>query len=84
MIDRFALDSNILIYLHDQDPNSHKRIIAQRLVVDSPVISPQVVSEYLNVCRKRLSSADCSTLYTEGMQHQMLVEKKLRIVNPFM
>lgn len=54
MTERYALDSNILIYLHEKDGGSHKRSVAQRLVVDNPVISPQVVSEYLNVCRKRL------------------------------
>lgn len=53
-IDSYALDSNILIYLHEKDANFHKRIVAQELVADNPVISPQVVSEYLNVCRKRL------------------------------
>lgn len=135
MNDRYALDSNILIYLHEKDAGSHKRIVAQRLVVNNPVISPQVVSEYLNVCRKRLSmdkseamdalmqwfpytrltdfsqgiyqhaqklikryqfqlfdgiivayalSADCNTLYSEDMQHNLLVEKKLSVINPFL
>ncbi len=134
MTDRYALDSNVLIYLHEKDAGSQKRIIAQRLVVDNPVISPQVVSEYLNVCRKRLAmdkaeamdalmqwfpyafltdfsqgvyqhaqklikryqfqlfdgvivayalSAECNTLYSEDMQHNLLVEKSLRIINPF-
>lgn len=135
MTDRYALDSNILIYLHEKDAGSHKRIVAQRLVVDTPIVSPQVVSEYLNVCQRRLSmdklesidalmqwlpyslltgfsqevyqhaqklikryqfqlfdavvvayalSADCSLLYSEDMQHNMLVEKRLRIINPFL
>ena len=134
MTDLCALDSNILIYLHEKAVDSHKRIVAQHLVVDNPVISPQVVSEYLNVCRKRLGmdkveaidalmkwlpytvltefnrevyehaqklikryqfqlfdaivvayavKADCGILYSEDMQHNLLVEKKLRIVNPF-
>ncbi|SKB29597.1 Predicted nucleic acid-binding protein, contains PIN domain [Parapedobacter luteus] len=135
MTNRYALDSNILIYLHEKDAGSHKRIVAQRLVVDTPIVSPQVVSEYLNVCQRRLSmdklesidalmqwlpyslltgfsqevyqhtqklikryqfqlfdavvvayalSADCSLLYSEDMQHNMLVEKRLRIINPFL
>ncbi len=27
--------------------------------------------------------ANCTILYTEDMQHQLLVEKRLRIINPF-
>ncbi len=27
--------------------------------------------------------ADCSTLYSEDMHHQLLVEKRLQIINPF-
>lgn len=134
MTDSFALGSNVLIYLHEQDADSSKRIVAQQLVADNPVISPQVISEYLNVCRKRLGmdkanavdallqwlpyavlsdfSADiyehakklikryqfqlfdaiivayalashCTILYSEDMHHNLLVEKRLRIINPF-
>ena len=134
MNDPFALDSNILIYLHEKDSASSKRIIAQHLVTENPIISPQVVSEYLNVCRKRLLmdkfasldalmkwlpytcltdfshdvytqaqklikryqfqlfdgvvvayalKSNCKVLYSEDMQHNLLVEKCLRIVNPF-
>ena len=28
--------------------------------------------------------ANCSTLYSEDMHHQLLVEKQLRIINPFL
>jgi len=28
--------------------------------------------------------SDCSVLYSEDMQHNQLIEKKLRIVNPFL
>ncbi len=28
--------------------------------------------------------AECSVLYTEDMQHNQLIEKKLRIINPFL
>ncbi|MCD4745700.1 MAG: hypothetical protein K8R58_05325 [Bacteroidales bacterium] len=27
--------------------------------------------------------ADCKILYTEDLQHNQLIEKKLRIINPF-
>jgi len=50
----FALDTNILIYLHDIDTGSEKRKIAYELIAGNPFISAQVISEYLNVCSKRL------------------------------
>lgn len=62
MSNRYALDTNVLIYLHDIDSNSHKRNIAEELVADGPVISPQVISEYLNVCHKRLKMSKPDTL----------------------
>ena len=51
---KIALDTNVLIYLHEINPGSEKRRIANELIADSPLISSQVVSEYLNVCNKRL------------------------------
>jgi len=54
MTESFALDTNILVYLHDMDTDSVKRKIAYELIADNPFISAQVVSEYLNVCSKRL------------------------------
>ena len=45
---RIALDSNILIYNHSLDCED-KRIIANRFFDKNPVISSQVLSEYLNV-----------------------------------
>jgi predicted nucleic acid-binding protein len=39
-----ALDTNVIIYLHDLN-NPFKRKIAQRLVVSNPIISSQVISE---------------------------------------
>lgn len=49
-----ALDTNVLIYLHD-NINLHKRTVAQDLLADNPNISSQVVSEYLNVTRRVLN-----------------------------
>lgn len=53
IMNNVALDTNILTYLWDKD-GSKKKIIADSLVLTNPVISTQVVSEYLNVCRKLL------------------------------
>lgn len=134
MTEAFALDTNIVIYLHDTDTASKKRKIAYELIADSPFISAQVTSEYLNVCTKRLKmpkqdaldalmnwlpfcnltpfntdiylkaqflikryqfqlfdavivasalESGCRVLFSEDMQHNLHVEKVLRIVNPF-
>jgi predicted nucleic acid-binding protein len=50
-----AVDTNVLIYLH-QEPTSFKTERSKEIVSNSPVLSTQVISEYLNVL-KRLSKA---------------------------
>lgn len=46
-----ALDSNILIYNHSLD-YENKRLIARNLFNEKPVVSSQVISEYLNVMQR--------------------------------
>lgn len=53
MTNRFALDTNVLIYLHDLS-NLSKAQIAKDLLSENPVISSQVISEYINVTRRIL------------------------------
>lgn len=50
---KFAFDTNVLIYLYD-DNSSYKREVAQGLLENSPIISSQVTSEYLNVSKRLL------------------------------
>ncbi len=129
----FALDTNVLIYLHDNS-NQTKREIAKNLLAEDSRISSQVISEYLNVTRRLLNfskeqlleqtsalfsgctilhvtpgtlynasalvkkygfqlfdgvivasaiEGNCSVLYSEDMQHGLVVEKTLTIINPF-
>jgi len=54
MANKFAVDTNVLIYLHDNS-NKNKREIAIDTLADKPLIASQVVSEYLNVTRRILS-----------------------------
>lgn len=133
IINKYAIDTNVLLYIHDRYAAKKKKIALQ-LLFDSPVISSQVISEYLNVarrhlglpkdqlldtCRKWLSlgniskveigtlkvasrlirkydfqifdsiivasalTGSCHTLYSEDMQHNMIIEDTLQIVNPF-
>lgn len=56
MATNIAPDTNVLIYLHDSS-NSTKRTIAKNLLADNPIISSQVVSEYLNATRRLLNLA---------------------------
>ena len=48
---RIALDSNILIYNHSMD-YENKRLIARDFFKETPVVSSQVISEYLNVMKR--------------------------------
>jgi predicted nucleic acid-binding protein len=50
-MNRIALDSNILIYNHSLDYES-KRLIARDFFKENPVISSQVISEYINVMKR--------------------------------
>ncbi|GHT62551.1 ribonuclease VapC [Bacteroidia bacterium] len=131
---KFALDTNILIYSHDENA-TEKQNMARSLIVRSPIVSTQVVSEYLNVlkritrlpkekifnvCLPNLKYCDihcvniatlqlaerfihrydfqifdaiivasavksgCQILYSEDMQHNMIIEGKITISNPFL
>jgi predicted nucleic acid-binding protein len=50
---REAVDTNVLIYLYDSS-NNGKRKIAESILADNPVLSTQVISEYINVTRRLL------------------------------
>lgn len=54
---RVFLDTNICIYLANE-PNSVKKEIALGLIIMRPLISPQVVFECINVCRRKLKYDD--------------------------
>ena len=133
-MNKFALDTNILIYSHD-DNALDKQNIARDLIVRSPVICTQTLAEYISVLRRAtkipkefiinacmpnlkhcqiklvdvatLQTADrlierydfqifdaiivasaletgCNILYSEDMQHNMKVDRKLSIINPFL
>jgi len=130
---KIALDTNILIYCHEE-PNLEKRNIALNKLDLRPVISSQVLSEYINVLKRiykipkqelvalclgnivgcKIQSvtiptlklaeyiikrydfqifdsiiiasaleADCEIIYSEDMQHNLIINEKLKIINPF-
>jgi predicted nucleic acid-binding protein len=48
-----AVDTNVLLYLHNKS-DDRKRRIAENILADNPKIPAQVISEYLNVTRRLL------------------------------
>jgi len=131
--DNIAVDSNVLIYLHDFS-DKRKRRIAQEILADNPKIPMQVISEYLNITRRILTlskedllehaarlfapcnivsvvpatlqyasalvkryqfqlfdavivaasiESGCQILYSEDMQHKLVADNMLTILNPF-
>jgi len=131
---KFALDTNILVYSHDENALD-KQNIARDLIVRSPFICSQTLAEYISVLRRvtkipkafiinacmpnlkycqikmvdiaTLQMAEhliqrydfqifdaiivasaletgCNTLYSEDMQHNMKIDRKLSIINPFL
>ena len=126
------IDSNIILYLLDTD--AKKQSIAQEILNHKPFVSPQVLTEVANVCKRRFRytktqvlnlwtdlltdciliqtsqdtfhkaialsrqydfqifdslivasalNAGCDKLYSEDMQHKMIIENRLTIINPF-
>jgi predicted nucleic acid-binding protein len=116
------------------DSNSHKKSIAQNILIAKPFINAQVLTEVANVCKRRFSyskddildlwtdlledcnfiqttkatfsqaikltkkynfqvfdaiiissalDTHCEIFYSEDMQHKMVVEDRLTIINPF-
>ena len=129
-----AIDTNVFVYLRDGDYPA-KKDRANELIDLMPVVSAQVISEYLNVTKRLFKltkqevldicmsdlkgcriqaityatlhlarqlitiydfqmfdsivvasalEAGCDRLYTEDMQHGLIVENQLKIVNPFL
>lgn len=48
-----AIDTNVLVYVFDQS-NRGKRPVSESLLADGPLVSSQVVSEFLNVSKRIL------------------------------
>jgi predicted nucleic acid-binding protein len=61
-MNRIALDSNILIYNHSLD-NENKRLIARNFFKENPIVSSQVISEYLNVMRRNFKMQKQELMY---------------------
>ena len=67
---RISLDTNVLIYNHETDGDT-KQLIADSLFDKVPVISTQVISEYLNVLKRisRMSKNDLLKICSEWLEY---------------
>ena len=54
MLERFFLDTNVVVYLLADDPA--KALRAEGLLAARPCISTQVVNEFINICTRKLGS----------------------------
>ncbi|MDR6803828.1 putative nucleic acid-binding protein [Dyadobacter sp. BE34] len=87
--DKIAVDTNILVYLHEATP-TFKCEVSHSIVRNFPILSSQVLSEYINVLNRLLRAPKlhlidhCLTL-TEGctvigMDHQLIVKARELVV----
>ncbi len=53
MMNSIALDTNVLMYLYDAT-DDRKKAISESLLSETPFVSAQVVSEFLNVTKRFL------------------------------
>jgi predicted nucleic acid-binding protein len=129
-----AIDTNVLIYCHSND-DFEKQKIAINLLDSFPIVSSQVISEYINVIKRKFPASKkevlnvctgnlelcklsavgmatlhlakklldrydfqlfdsivvasalevgCEILYSEDLHHGLVIEKKLKVINPFL
>nr|WP_295934219.1 PIN domain-containing protein [uncultured Dyadobacter sp.] len=57
-----ALDTNVLLYLYDASDHV-KRRVSEGIIASSPVISTQVISEFINVTKRVLKLPKQEVLY---------------------
>jgi predicted nucleic acid-binding protein len=67
---KISIDTNVLIYNHGIDGDA-KQLIADSLLDNVPVISTQVISEYLNVIKRisKMSKSDLLKMCAEWLEN---------------
>jgi predicted nucleic acid-binding protein len=74
-MNKHAVDTNILVYLHETTP-SEKKDIAESIVLGIPVVSVQVISEYLNVLKRILKLPKLRLI-----EHSIVLLEDCEIIN---
>ena len=82
---RIALDSNILIYNHSLE-HEDKRRIAGNFFRENPVVSSQVISEYLNVMKRnfklqKLELIQICSLWLEKCHVQPVILSTIKLAH---
>ncbi|PSL28749.1 PIN domain-containing protein [Dyadobacter jiangsuensis] len=62
MATNIALDTNVLLYLYDANDHT-KRRVSEGIVASNPIISTQVISEFINVTKRALKLPKQEILY---------------------
>lgn len=62
MTTNIALDTNVLLYLYDANDHT-KRRVSEGIVTSNPIISTQVISEFINVTKRALKLPKQEILY---------------------
>ncbi|MBE9461753.1 PIN domain-containing protein [Dyadobacter subterraneus] len=74
-MNKYAVDTNILVYLHETTPSAKKNI-AESIVLGIPVVSVQVISEYLNVLKRILKLPKLRLI-----EHSIVLLEDCEIIN---
>jgi len=82
---KIAIDTNVLIYNHGINGDA-KQLIADSLLDSVPVISTQVISEYLNVMKRisKMSKNDLLRMcaeWLEGCQVQSVISSTVKLAD---
>lgn len=87
--DKIAVDTNILVYLHE-DTQTFKGEISRKIVRNVPILSSQVISEYVNVLNRLLRApkvdlidhclilTECCTVV--GMDHHTILKARELVI----
>jgi predicted nucleic acid-binding protein len=79
---KISLDTNVLIYNHGTDGDA-KQLIADSLLDNAPVISTQVISEYLNVIKRisKMNKVDLLKMCAEWLEDCQIQSVSLSTIN---
>jgi predicted nucleic acid-binding protein len=78
----FAVDTNILLYLHDSS-DLRKRAIAKNILSENPRISTQVISEFINVARRQLQIPKAELIdYCANLMKDCQIDLDLKTTKP--
>ena len=78
---KIALDTNVILYSHSME-TPDKRLISEKLLQLYPIISGQVISEYLNVMKRSfpITKTDLMNLCAQWMRKCIIFPVEISII----